>query len=129
MMRLLLSFVCSAFLLLGCGDDDGVSLPIEPSAPAGLPSGLPAVLRADLANRLDIDVASVQITEFCGVTWPNASLGVVEPDRAYTQVLIDGWLAILRAGGKDYRFHGASDRFIAADFVAGATVLDSTRCP
>ena len=129
MLRLLLSFVCSGFLLLGCGDDDGAALSVEPSAPAGLPSGLPPVLRADLANRLDIDVSGVRISEFCGVTWPDGSLGVVEPDRAYTQVLIDGWLAILQAGGNEYRFHGAGDRFIAADFVAGATVLDSTRCP
>ena len=128
-MRVLLGFVCSAFLLLGCGDDSRARLAAEPSAPAGLPSGLPSVLRADLANRLDVDVARVRITEFCGVTWPNGSLGVVEPDRAYTQVLIDGWLAILQAGAREYRFHGVGDRFIAADFVAGATVLESVRCP
>ncbi len=129
MMRLLASLVLSAFVLIGCGDDDGAEPALEASAPAGLAAGLPAALRTDLANRLDVDGSRVRIVEFCRVTWPDASLGVSEPGRVYTQVLIDGWLAILKAGGEDYRFHGAGDRFIAADFVSGATVLDSTRCP
>jgi hypothetical protein len=46
----------------------------------------------------------------------------------YTPALIQGWLVILEAGGAEYRYHGAADEFIAADFVGGARVLD-VRCP
>lgn len=127
-MRLLLSFVCSILLLAGCGEGEAAPA-VEPTPPSGLPARLPEVLRSDLANRLDVDQSRINIIEFCSLTWPDGSLGVAEPGRAYTQALVEGWLAILAVAGDKYRFHGAGDRFVAADFVPGAAVLDSVRCP
>jgi hypothetical protein len=86
-------------------------------------------LRADLAQRLGIDVAMVSVTAFQLVTWPDGCLGVDEPGKLCTQALVDGWLAKLTAQGKVYDYHGAGDpaadsEWVAASFLPGAIVSD-----
>ncbi len=117
--------------LVGCSDDDDAPSP-GPSlnaASTAIPAeGLSERIVADLATRLGVPVSDIHHVESCEFTWPDGSLGVAESGMVYTQALVPGWLVILEAGGEEYRYHGAANNFIAADFVANATVLDA-RCP
>lgn len=67
----------------------------------------------DLAARLDIPVDQVELREVRAVTWPDASLGCPEPGKVYAQMLQDGLLIRLSAGGELYFYHsgGGQDPF------------------
>jgi len=117
-----------------CGDDDGPApspsvVPATGTAGDGnIPSRVLERVADDLGLRLGVPGASVTVVEVCAVRWPDGSIGVAEPGMVYTPAIVDGWLAILEVAGREYRYHGAGERFVAADFVAGADV-DSVRCP
>jgi hypothetical protein len=136
----LLLLLCSllAPLFAGCAGDDRPA-PGPAAAPSVFPrrtipagvqgNALAELLREDLAARLGTNPGQVQVKALCQVTWPDGSIGVGEPGMAYTQALVPGFLAILSSGGKEYRYHGTAEGFIAADFVAGATLNRAVRCP
>lgn len=82
-----------------------------------------ALMRVDLAQRLNVPGDSVGIASYREVTWPNGCIGVERPGAVCSQALTDGFLAILRApDGTLYRYHGIDTRFIAVSFVSGATI-------
>lgn len=96
-------------------------IPVSPIQP-GLPGSvsLPApydpqlnqridAAKQDLAQRLGIDIATIQVLQVLAVTWPDGALGCPKPDMAYPQVLIDGVQVQLRAGDRTYAYHGAND--------------------
>jgi len=64
----------------------------------------------DLARRLQIDEAEVELLEARFVTWPNSALGCPEPDMMYTQALVPGYRIRLAAEDNTYYYHGARDR-------------------
>lgn len=64
----------------------------------------------DLAGRLSIDPAEIQVVETRSVVWPDASLGCPRPGMAYRQVQTDGVLIRLEANGVTYPYHGGSGR-------------------
>jgi hypothetical protein len=66
----------------------------------------------DLARRLDISPDEVTIVEAVAVTWPDGSLGCPEPGMMYPQVLVDGTLVVLEAGGRRYEYHGGRPLFL-----------------
>jgi len=72
---------------------------------------------ADLAKRLGIDQARIEVVEMRDVTWGDTSLGCPQPGIAYTQTLVSGSLIKLRAAGRDYHYHSGSGRepFYCAD--------------
>ena len=124
-------------LLASCGDDPTSSEadtpagdsplrdapPIEVSASAELPdlSQDPARLEADsedalieaaralLRQRLTDD-ASIELTSFARVVWPDGSLGCPQAGMAYTQALVQGYQVVLSAGGRTYHYHGRDGR-------------------
>lgn len=65
--------------------------------------------KVDLAQRTGIPKEEITLEEFRFVTWPNAALGCPKPGMAYADVLVDGYLIMLRAGLGVYNYHGASD--------------------
>jgi hypothetical protein len=73
--------------------------------------------RADLAQRLGVEPASIELVSAREVTWPDGSLGCPQPGMSYTQALVDGSQIILRHGGIDYHYHagGARDPFYCPD--------------
>jgi hypothetical protein len=80
--------------------------PVDPSLP---------VVRAavdDLAGRLGIESDAVTVVDARAVTWPDGSLGCPQPGMLYTQVLVDGMLVILEAGGQRYEYHGGDPLFL-----------------
>jgi hypothetical protein len=133
----LVSLVAAALAIFGgCGDDDdGAAVPATTPTASITPDRargprVEDVQRTveDLAGRLNVATSTIDVVEQCGITWPDGSAGVREPGMVYTPVIVEGWLLILGRAGAEYRYHGAGDRFIAADFVAGA-VVDTVRCP
>jgi hypothetical protein len=135
MFLLLLCGILGPFLSACGGDEPGRTA--TASAPQGarvaLPPGtegrdLEEILRRDLAARLGIPLGDVIIQGRCDVTWPDGSIGVAEAGAVYTQALVPGWLAILEAKGKAYRYHGTSGGYIAAGFVPGAKVDAGLSC-
>ena len=55
----------------------------------------------DLAARLAIDPADVDVLSAVLVTWPDASLGCPQPDMQYAQVVTDGSIIELGVGEGD----------------------------
>lgn len=84
-----------------------------------------AQARADLARRLEIDEAGIDVIGAEFVTWPNSALGCPEPDMMYTQALVPGYRIRLRADGAVHHYHGANDKppfRCSADRVTEPTV-------
>jgi hypothetical protein len=74
--------------------------PIDPTMP------IVTAAVEDLAERLGIEPDAVTVVDARAVTWPDGSLGCPEPGMMYTQVLVDGTLAVLEADGRRYQYHG-----------------------
>jgi hypothetical protein len=63
----------------------------------------------DLAQRLDVAPSSIEVVSAQAVTWPDGSLGCPEPDRMYTQALVDGFQIVLSADGEAFHYHASND--------------------
>jgi len=74
------------------GTDPGLKSPVESAV-------------VDLADRLGVDQADVEVVSAYLVTWPDASLGCPEPDMSYAQVLTDGAIIELGVGEEVYNYH------------------------
>ena len=103
-----------AILALGCGSSGEASDPAKETTvtrSASTPATGPAAdAVADLATRLDVDAASIEVLSEEAVTWRNGSLGCAKAGFAYTQALVDGSRIILRADGTDYEYHSGGSR-------------------
>lgn len=65
---------------------------------------------ADLATRLGVDAASIEVVSEEEVTWRNGSLGCAKEGQMYTQALVDGTRIILRVDATDYEYHSGRGR-------------------
>jgi hypothetical protein len=110
--------VAVAALAFGCGEssDRGEGAPVETpssspsegetSSPTTSPSaGRIEVAVADLATRLGIEPAAVEVVSVEEVTWRDGSLGCAQPGMAYTQSLVAGSRIVLRADGAEHEYH------------------------
>lgn len=66
--------------------------------------------RRDLAQRLGIDVAAIEVASVEEVTWPDGALGCPQPGMVYIQVLIDGLHILLRVGDQLYPYHSGRNQ-------------------
>lgn len=104
-------------LLGGCGGspdptrEDAVeptssSSPSSPTDPGdAAPTGATGRAVADLADRLGIEPAAIEVVAVEEVTWRDGSRGCAEPGTMYTQALVDGTRITLRANGTDHEYH------------------------
>ncbi len=114
-------------------------LALAPAGPAHAqaPPGVVAAATADLAERLDVDPAGLEVLRAEAVTWSDYCLGVYEPDIACATAQVDGFALWLSDGAVAYRYHtdgtGAALRLaesgIALDEVAGAPLPESLVAP
>lgn len=79
--------------------------PSESSSESSEPSGAAEKAVADLATRLGIDAAAVEVVGDEPVTWSDGSLGCAERGMAYTQALVEGSRITLQAEGVSYEYH------------------------
>ncbi len=61
---------------------------------------------AYLAKRLAIDPTQIAVLSAEAVEWPDASLGVPEPGKAYAQIITPGYRVRLEAAGRVFQMHG-----------------------
>jgi hypothetical protein len=80
--------------------------PIDPATP------LVAAAVDDLAGRLGLGPADVNVVAARAVTWGDSSLGCPQPGMQYLQRLVDGTLVVLKAGGRTYEYHGGDPLFL-----------------
>jgi hypothetical protein len=62
---------------------------------------------------LEIDPQDIEVKSVEAATFPDASLGVHEPDLVYVQVITPGFVIDLTTAGKTYRYHASDDRVVA----------------
>jgi hypothetical protein len=105
-----------ALMAAGCGGSeparatpggDGGS-PV--TAPEGAPDARVDAARADLAQRLGAEPASIELVSVREVTWRDGSLGCPKPGMSYKQVLVNGSQIVLRHDGVDYHYHAGGAR-------------------
>jgi hypothetical protein len=72
---------------------------------------LPIVAPAldDLAGRLQVAPADIEIVSTEEVTWPDGSLGCPEPGMSYTQALVEGSKVILQHDDRVFVYHAGDD--------------------
>lgn len=84
------------------------SSPTSPSAGADSPEVQAAV--ADLARRLGVDAAEIEVLEVREVNWPDGSLGCPEPGVNYIQQILNGQLVVFGVAGQRYEYHSGPNR-------------------
>ncbi len=94
---------------------EGEQVPMAPMPTNPTPSNsglerLVAQAKEDLAGRLAIDVAQIDLVEIEPVTWPDGSLGCPQPGMRYIQVPQDGALILLAVEGRVYEYHSGGGR-------------------
>lgn len=67
--------------------------------------------RLDLAQRLHLDAAQVQIERVTPVTWMSGAWGLEKPGMVYTKALVPGFRVRLRAPHGRYFYHTSSTGF------------------
>ena len=107
--------VAFAVLTLGCGSsdepDDAADPSKEPTVTSSTPASGPAAdAVADLATRLDVDPATIEVVAEEAVTWRDGSLGCAKEGFFYTQALVDGSRITLRVDGTDYEYHSGGSQ-------------------
>ena len=123
-VRAWLGAVVLGLVLTGCGGDDPAPAPIEetavetptPAEPAPDPvpgASSPAAVASveDLAERLGVEPADVEVVAVQEVTWRDGSRGCAKKGVLYTQALVEGSRITLRVDGTTYEYHsGGSGR-------------------
>lgn len=78
-----------------------------------VPSGAETLVdlaKADLAQRLTIEISAITLVSYEEVVWPDSSLGCPQPGMAYLQVPKDGSRIVLAFEGTTYDYHGGGGR-------------------
>jgi hypothetical protein len=74
-------------------------------------SPIVAKCRADLAKRLKLQARDIQVVEVQPMVWPDASLGLPEIGKMYTQVMTPGLRVILEARNTRYLYTTSTKAF------------------
>lgn len=72
---------------------------------------LDAIL-ADLSNVSGVPAEEITLVSIEQATWPDGGLGCPDPDMMYIQMIIEGALATLEAGGETYTYHTGGNSFV-----------------
>lgn len=75
---------------------------------------IPVVSKAkeDLSGRLNVDSSEIELMTVETVIFSDSTLGTSSPGEVYDQKLTPGYLIILSANGKEYRYHADETRVI-----------------
>jgi hypothetical protein len=87
-----------------------LELELNPVKPGPEQSQRTNFAKNDLAERLGVDAADIEVAAYETVTWSDGSLGCPQPGMMYTQALVDGYLIQLVVDGQAYNYHGANGR-------------------
>lgn len=87
----------------------GTSMAITDPSPGEPLDRLVEEAVADLATRLQVAPATIEVLRTEEITWPDGSLGCPQPGEAYTQALVEGYRVILRHGARIYLYHAGGE--------------------
>jgi hypothetical protein len=76
-----------------------------------LPASISDPVVADIAKTAGVPVNQVQVISAQAVTFPDGSLGCPQPGLAYTQIVVDGYKIVAKAGGTVYDYRGTGSTF------------------
>lgn len=128
-MRLSVAVGVLALVLAGCGtaqDDTGrdesaqdsttttsapdvTSLPSDETSTTAHPNQDVQFAISDLAERVGNDQSEISVVSVEEVEWPDTSLGCPDPNKAYAQMIVNGYDIVLEVDGREYHYHGAAD--------------------
>ena len=77
-------------------------------AAAGQTTDVVGAIAADLAQRLGVGVAQLEVASVDAMTWNDSSLGCPQPGQAYLPALTPGARVVLKHAGELYEYHAAS---------------------
>jgi hypothetical protein len=90
-----------------------IPIPVPGAPVTGVPAETtPRAVQADVeravrqaaANQLNLNVDAIEIVEMEEVEWPNACLGLPEPDEMCAEVITPGYRVVVQAEGEEYVF-------------------------
>ena len=84
---------------------------------------LVTMAKEDLAERQEVEVEVIEVLEAELVVWPDASMGCPDPEMMYAQVMQEGTLIRLDAGGGVFEYHSGADQ---KPVLCGAPILPVT---
>ncbi|RIK35401.1 MAG: hypothetical protein DCC57_23385 [Chloroflexi bacterium] len=76
----------------------------EPSADSAA-NQVAGVVRQMVVQQLGVDAGAVSIASVEAVDWPDACLGVSQPDVMCAQVITPGYRVVIEANGQQYEYH------------------------
>lgn len=92
--------------------DDGVkAADPKPQTAVGLQQNI-ASAKADLAQRLSIEEAGIELMQVRSVTWGSAAIGCPKADTDYPQAVVPGTLLLLKGKGAVHRYHGRAGSYL-----------------
>ena len=100
--------------------------------PPTVPAGAQALVdraRADLGRQLGDKAESGALLSVENKEFPDASLGVPEPDKLYAQVITPGYVIRFAVGDKVYTYHGSGERVVLVPETQSSNVLAESHDP
>ena len=73
----------------------------------------------DLATRLNVSPAAINVVSQESAVWPNAGLGCPQPGIDYREVQVDGQRIILSHAGVQYVYHAGAERVVLCETDRG----------
>lgn len=67
----------------------------------------------DLSRKYNLGIGFIEIVEVTAKNWPNTSLNCPEEGKVYAQMIVPGYLIILKASGRTYYYHGGLDQVVS----------------
>ncbi len=61
--------------------------------------------RADLAQRLQVDIDTIGLVSVEHVYWPDGCMGIYTPGVMCTMIVTPGYKVVLEANGQQYEYH------------------------
>lgn len=100
----------------------GEPITAEGSVPLGDPSRAIAAAEQALGEALGLPLDDIDVDSIERVEWPDASLGMPEPDNIYAQIITPGYVIKLTTEGQTYTYHASDERAV---FVSQEGKADS----
>ncbi len=85
--------------------NDQENIVTDESALPGSVESLVDLAKADLAQRLDVEISAITLVSFKEIVWPDATLGCPKPGMDFSPVEIPGYIITLEVDGKRYAYH------------------------
>jgi hypothetical protein len=98
-------FMAGMLLLAACIPNNPATVSPTPPETGGQASDIPDEIRGAVAALLGVDAVQLQIQDLQQVEWPDACLGLAQPDEMCAEVITPGYRLIVTADGRQYQVH------------------------